>query len=472
MVSYYAFLCVIAASLSGKYHPRFLAYFNNPSSSQTGGIVAAFSAGATFGAFGCSYIGDPIGRVWALRIGAAIAVVGCALQAGSVHIAMLIVGRLINGFGAGQLTAVFPIYASEVAPPKVRGAFGGFQMLMIEAAIFVATATGYAFGIYYDDDLQWRGPLAVQAIPLLLLIPVTFFLPETPRWLISKGKEDQAMKVLCRLHPSPDGNTFAHMEFEEIKSHILAEKASFKPSWKEIASKSSWRRRVLLVSALQFFAQATGVNCVQYYAASIYTQLGFDHSESLLINLLYGAFGLIFAIGWVLILDRFPRVKLLIFSTLFMALALLIQSILSAVYANKTDPNPNALRAQVSMFFIFQLGFIAVGMLSWLIPPEMCPMVIRAKVNSVSVSVNNIAGLVVSEISPVALGAIGFKFFYVYVACNIAGCLFYFLCLPETSNISLEDMDAQFGDQIDTQGNYIKDQGDQADVTHDENAQV
>lgn len=68
-----------------------------------------------------------------------------------------------------------------------------------------------------------------------------------------------------------------------------------------------------------------------------------------------------FAIGWVLILDRFPRVKLLIFSTLFMALALLIQSILSAVYASKTDPNPNALRAQVSMFFIFQLGFIAVG---------------------------------------------------------------------------------------------------------------
>lgn len=66
--------------------PHFLAYFNNPTSSETGGIVAAFSAGATFGAFGCSYIGDPIGRVWALRIGAAIAVIGCALQAGSVHV--------------------------------------------------------------------------------------------------------------------------------------------------------------------------------------------------------------------------------------------------------------------------------------------------------------------------------------------------------------------------------------------------
>lgn len=85
------------------------------------------------------------------------------------------------------------------------------------------------------------------------------------------------MKVLCRLHPSPDGNTFAHMEFEEIKSHILAEKASFKPSWKEIASKSSWRRRVLLVSALQFFAQATGVNCVQYYAGkSLYDFRGLE----------------------------------------------------------------------------------------------------------------------------------------------------------------------------------------------------
>lgn len=129
-------------------------------------------------------------------------------------------------------------------------------------------------GVRLIDSIYRRGPLAVQAIPLVILIPITFYLPETPRWLISNGKEDQAMKILCRLHPSSNGNDLAHREFAEIKSHILTEKMSFKPTWKEIASKPSWRRRILLVSALQFFAQATGVNCVQYYAGeSFYNSL-------------------------------------------------------------------------------------------------------------------------------------------------------------------------------------------------------
>ncbi|KAJ5815176.1 hypothetical protein N7474_006953 [Penicillium riverlandense] len=461
MLPSYAILCAASASLaalslgldvgmisSTLVQPRFLAYFNNPSSSQTGGIVAAFSAGATFGAFGCSYFGDPLGRVWALRIGAIVAVIGCGLQAGAVNVAMLVVGRLVNGFGAGQLTAIFPVYASEVAPPKIRGAFGGLQMLMIETAIFVATATGYAFGIHYAGDAQWRGPLAVQAIPLALLIPITFFLPETPRWLVRKGKEDKALHVLSRLYNSDITDQVVQKEFDEIKRHIEAEEISYKPSWKEIAARPTWRRRTLLVMAIQSFSQLTGINCVQYYAASIYTKLGFSTSQSLLINLLYGAFGLLSAVLWVSVLDQFKRVRLMILGTAFMAATLIVQSVLSAVYQSKAHPNPNALRAEVSMFFLFQLAFVAVGMLTWLIPPEMCPMAIRAKVNSVSVSVNNIMGLVVAQVAPIGLESIGFKFFYVFVTFNIIGVAFYFFLVPETSGLTLEEMDVKFGDQI------------------------
>ncbi|KAL3483779.1 general substrate transporter [Aspergillus germanicus] len=481
MPSFYAFLSVLAASLaalslgldvgmisSTLVQPTFISYFDNPSSAQTGGIVAAFSAGATFGAYACSWVGDPHGRIWALRVGAVIAVIGCALQAGAVHVAMLIIGRLVNGFGAGQLTAVFPVYASEVSPPKIRGAFGGLQMLMIEAAIFVATATGYAFGVHYDNDAQWRGPLAVQAIPLVLLIPISFFIPESPRWLIMKGRETEALEILARLHGGGDtSDEYVQMEFNGIQLHVTAEQQAFKPTWKEIALRPSWRRRVLLAAALQTFAQATGINCVQYYAATIYTKLGFNTDQSLLINLLYGAFGLLSALVWVVSLDRFSRVKLLIVTTLFMAAALLVQSVLSAVYTKESDPNPNALRAQVAMFFVFQLGFVAVGMLGWLIPPEMSPLAIRAKVNSVSVSVNNIAGLVVAEVSPIALDAIGFKFFYVYVACDIVASVFYYFCLPDTNGLTLEEMDVKFGDQVVDLSVSAK-----GDVFHQENVAV
>ena len=121
---------------------------------------------------------------------------------------MLIVGRLICGFGAGELTAVLPIYASEVAPPNIRGALGVFQMMMIDAAIFIATGAGYGFGVNFDEDAQWRGPLAVQAIPLVILLPIIFLLPESPRWLASKGKTEQALSILKRLHQSSTGEAF------------------------------------------------------------------------------------------------------------------------------------------------------------------------------------------------------------------------------------------------------------------------
>ena len=372
-----------------------------------------------------------MGRLWGLRTGATVAVIGIALQAGAVDVAMLILGRLIAGFGAGQLLAVFPVYASEVAPPQIRGALGGLQMLMIEAAIFVATGAGYGFSVGFTSDAQWRGPLAVQAIPLVILIPCTFFLPESPRWLVSKGKKDQAVRVLRRLHKNSNSEDFVQGEYQEIVDQITAEKEQLTPSWMQILKKLSWRRRVLLSIGLQIFSQLTGINCVQYYAASIYKQLGFSTDDALRLNLIYGAMGFVFGIFWVSTLDRFRRVAILVVAEIFMGLALLVQAILSAVYSGKDNVGTNALNAQVAMFFVFNLWFIAVGMLSWLMPPEMCPMVIRAKTNSISVSVNNIAGLVVAEVSPIALSHIGFKFFFVFVACDVVAATTFYFCYPE-----------------------------------------
>jgi hypothetical protein len=107
-----------------------------------------------------------------------------------------------------------------------------------------------------------RGPLAVQTIPLILLFPITFALPETPRWLVSKGKDEQALKVLGHLHEE----SLVQFEFDEIKRHLAAEKEMFKPTWMQIITKPSWRRRLLIVMGIQSFAQLTGINCVQYYA--------------------------------------------------------------------------------------------------------------------------------------------------------------------------------------------------------------
>ncbi|EME82082.1 uncharacterized protein MYCFIDRAFT_139011, partial [Pseudocercospora fijiensis CIRAD86] len=427
--------------------PSFLSYFDKPSPSAIGGIVSAFAAGACFGALSSALITDRHGRLWGLRIGSLIAVIGAAFQAGAVHVAMLIIGRLVNGFGAGILTATFPVYASEVAPPNIRGALGGFQMLMISAAIFIAIATGYGFGTSFTNDAQWRGPLAIQAAPLLLLVPASFFIPETPRYLISKDKEDEAYRTLRRLHRGCT-EAFIEGEITEMVDQIQAERAIFTPTWIEIFQRPSWRRRILLIAGLQIMAQLTGINCIQYYASSIYERLGFSTFDALKLNLIYGAFGLIFNIFWVLTVDRLPRIRLIIASLALMCAALLTQAVLSGVYEKRSYVPANALRAQVAMFFVFNLGFMAMGMLTWLIPPEMCPMVMRAKANAVSVAVNYVAGLVVAQVAPIGLAHIGFKFFFLFVACDVVSIPILYFFYPETSKLSLEEMNVKFADEI------------------------
>lgn len=457
---WHALVCVLIGSLSSfslgldvgmisstLIQPTFLDYFDDPSPSATGGIVATFAAGGCVGSLGTAWLADPLGRVWSMRIGAVIAVIGCALQAGAVHLAMLILGRLINGFGAGILIATFPVYASEIAPPRLRGALGGFQMTMISTAIFIATATGYAFGTYYTSNAQWRGPLAVQALPLVLFIPLSFGLPESPRWLIAHGKNGKAKSLLSQLHKGA-GQDFVQGEYQEICDQLTAEKELYSPSWLEIIRKPAWRRRILLIAGLQMASQLTGVNCVQYYASTIYKQLGFSTHESLLLNLLYGASGFVFGVFWISIIDKFKRIKVLIVAEIFMSAALLVQSVLSAVYANRAETGQNALRAQVAMFFVFNLFFVAIGVLSWLIPPEMCPMIIRAKANSISVSINYGIGLMVAEVSPIGLAHVQFKFFYLFVASNIVFAILFYLFYPETSGLTLEQIDELFGDNV------------------------
>lgn len=105
----------------------------------------------------------------------------------------------------------------------------------------------------------------MQGIPLVILMPICYFLPESPRWLISKGKEDKAWGVLRRIHNAAT-DAFVEGEYHEIKEQIRAEQEMFQPTWIQIAKKPSWRKRIILVCTLQIFAQLTGINCIKYYA--------------------------------------------------------------------------------------------------------------------------------------------------------------------------------------------------------------
>ncbi|KAH8903102.1 general substrate transporter [Coniochaeta sp. PMI_546] len=154
----------------------FLAYFENPSASLIGCVVAMLQAGAAVGAGIAAPMNDAWGRKKAMMVGAACGVIGAALQAGAVHTAMLIVGRLIIGLGVGILTMVVPIYQAEIAPPNARAFIMSIESIMTAFGYVIANWVGYGSS-FSKTSFQWRFPLSMQVVFALIILLATPFLP-------------------------------------------------------------------------------------------------------------------------------------------------------------------------------------------------------------------------------------------------------------------------------------------------------
>lgn len=197
-------------------------------------------------------------------LGVACGVVGAALQAGAVHVAMLIIGRLVIGFAIGVLTMVVPIYQAEIAPPHARAFIMSVESIMTAFGYVIANWVGYGCS-FTTTSFQWRFPLAVQVFFALLVLCAAPFLPESPRWLIEKGEYDHARELVRRLHAVGDNSEFLDREFQEMKDQIIFEKETMVRSYREAFSKPSWRRRIFLACGAWIGVSITGITVVNFY---------------------------------------------------------------------------------------------------------------------------------------------------------------------------------------------------------------
>ncbi len=387
--------------------------------------------------------------------------VGAAVQTAATSYDMMIAGRFVAGLGVGTLSMAVPLYLSELAPKEIRGRLISLQQLMITIGIMVAFWVG-AGTQYLTTDAAWRIPLGIQIAPAAVLMIGTFFLPFSPRWLINKGRNDEALGVLARLHSKGDKtNPEVVAEYEEIVAQVEHERTVSVSSYMELL-KGTVRRRLVLGVVIQIFQQFTGINSIMYYAPVIFQQAGVGStSASLIASGVNGVLNVLSTIIPIVFLDRLGRRVVLISGALVMGSAMLLCGIVmgatATVYEDvksgemKVDMSGNKSASYfcIVMVYVFVAGFAySWGPCGWVYPAEIYPLSIRAKGTSITTAANWLMNFIISLFVPIMLTTITWGTYIFFGCCCAVMAICVFLFYPETKGRSLEEMDLVFAGSV------------------------
>lgn len=251
---------------------HFLDLMQHPSSAMIGFTVAIYELGCMAGALMTGKLSDKVGRKNTIRIGCVILIIGAVIQTATQNLVMTIISRVITGVGNGMNTATIPVYQSEISPPKSRGAHVCFECALLVVGVGIAYWLEY--GLYFvGGEIAWRFPLAFQNFFALVLIAGTFVLPETPRWLVSHDRDDEAKEVLARLWTDGDvTHPRCLSEYEEIREGVDFERRENISSYKDLFTKGKFnnRKRVLLGMLSQMIQQLGGINVSSFFFWPLY----------------------------------------------------------------------------------------------------------------------------------------------------------------------------------------------------------
>ncbi|KFY85579.1 hypothetical protein V500_08297 [Pseudogymnoascus sp. VKM F-4518 (FW-2643)] len=384
-----------------------------------------------------AYFADRFGRKWCLYAGLVFIILGAAIQTAARNVAMFIVARFFIGVSTSWFTAA-PILITEIAYPAHRAKVTAlYNCQFYVGSLLSAWIT---FGVRnMDSSWAWRLPSLIQLGPPVLALFGTLFSPESPRWLISKGRNDEARKILTKFHAGGNADKpLLHFEMAEIEETITLEQHAKKSTGYIDMFKTKGNRHRLFISVtLGVFGQWVGNGVVSYYLAIILDSVGVTSvTQQTLLNGFLNLWNLIMAVGAALLVDRIGRRKLFLSSTSIMLVAYIIITALSSTFV-KTGVN-SVGTAVIPFLFIFFAGYaIAFSPLLVSYPAEIWPFALRARGIAVTLCSTYIALLFNVFVNPIALASIEWKYYFVFVAVLVTALFTIWFTYPETRGHTL-----------------------------------
>jgi SP family sugar:H+ symporter-like MFS transporter len=326
-------------------------------------IVSILSAGTFFGALLSAPAADYLGRRWAMIFNSVVFAFGVILQTASTAIPMFSTGRFFAGLGVGLLSATIPLYQSETAPKWIRGTLVGCYQLSITIGLFLAAIINNATKDRSDTG-SYRIPVAVQFCYALVLILGMLYLPETPRYLMKRGRVGDAAQSLSRLRRLPADDPSLQQELDEIESHYKYEVSQGSASYVACFQKPI-RKRLFTGIALQALQQLTGVNFIFYYGTAYFSNSGLENP--FLVSVITSVVNISSTIPGLWLVEKWGRRNLLLFGAAGMAASqLIVASVGTAL------PDNLAANKALIAFVCFYIFFFACswGPCAWVVTGE------------------------------------------------------------------------------------------------------
>ncbi|RDB21794.1 High-affinity glucose transporter ght2 [Hypsizygus marmoreus] len=414
---------------------------------RAGLIVSLLSIGTLVGALCGAPTADYLGRRYAMVVECGLFIIGVVIQVTATGVwQQFAVGRFVSGLAVGALSAAVPIYQAETAPYRIRGTLTATYQLFITFGILVAYCISIAARSVSGAG-SWRIVVGIGIVWPCLLAFGILFMPESPRWLALRGRYAEARRSLARAHGIPkdqeDTEPFIVSEVDAIKANLEFEK-DLKAGWIDCfrpANKTLYR--TLLGMSLQSLQQLTGANYFFYYGATIFTSVGIE--DSFITQIILGAVNFVCTFGGLYVMQRFGRRVPLIVGGVWQSMWLFVFAAAGTAKVPQENPNIGKLMIVSACMFIFGYAMTwAPGV--WILIGETFATRTRAKQGALSTASNWLWNFLLAFFTPFIVSAIEFRYGFVFAACNLAGAIFVYFFLYESSNLTLEAVDQMYND--------------------------